>query len=289
MDSPSPIRGAGLGLRTPHLDELLNHHHENLWLELLADNWLYEGLTRHYLDAFVDMYPLTIHSVGLSIGGCEPLDMHYLQQLKDLLILTKAPWLSDHLCFTNVHDYHFPDLLPLPYTEESIKHVVERINIIQDFMGMQLVIENVSSYIEYNESTLNEAEFISAICHESDCGLLLDLNNVYVSERNHGHCSWDTIKQLPLERVKEIHLAGFSDKGTYVVDTHDHAVHKDVWQLFSQLQPYLNDVPTLIEWDSKIPELHILLSEAKKAQDIIDKEQLKLTKIQNQSKQYVIG
>lgn len=283
MVRPYPISGAGLGLRTPHLDALLDNHYDNLWLELLADNWLYEGLTRRYLDAFVDKYPLTLHSIGLSIGGCEPIDMAYLKQLKELLTLTKAPWLSDHLCFTHVHDYHFPDLLPLPYTEESIEHVVERIKTIQDFLGMQLVIENVSSYVEYKESTLSESEFISAICQESDCGLLLDLNNVYVSERNHGHSSWDTISQLPLDRVKEIHLAGFTDKGTHVVDTHDQAVHQDVWHLFRRLQAHTKDIPTLIEWDNQIPELHVLLSEVEKAQHIIDQENINQTATKKQS------
>lgn len=278
------IRGAGIGLRTPHFDALLENDHKDLWLELLADNWLYDGLTLRYLEAFAERYPLTLHSTGLSIGGCSPLDMGYLQRLKNLARKTQSPWLSDHLCFTEVHGKHFPDLLPLPYTEESIAHVANRIRIAQDYLAMPLVIENVSSYVEYKESTLTEAEFISAICEEADCGLLLDINNIYVSERNHGHDAWRTIENLPLHRVKEIHLAGFSEREieeqtflnnhppkTCVIDTHDQPVHTDVWKLFTRVAQQLPEIPVLIEWDNNIPPLEKLLAEAQKAQTIIDK------------------
>ncbi len=270
MAGAGTISGAGLGLRTPHFDDLLCEQRDNLWLELLADNWLYGGLTRRYLDAFIEKYPLTLHSVGLSIGSCDPLDMDYLNALKKLLKITKSPWLSDHLCFTSIHNHHFPDLLPLPYNEESVQHVTERIGIIQDTLGIQILIENVSSYVEYKESVLSEAEFISAICRESGCALLLDLNNIYVSERNLGYDSWETIKNLPLDHVKEIHLAGFSDKVTHVVDTHDNPVHKDVWQLLDKILPRVQDTPVLIEWDNCIPELSVLLSEVQKARVRID-------------------
>ena len=264
---------AGLGLRTQHITDILVSDVDVSWFELLADNWLSDGgLTQHYLDAFVERYPLTLHGVGLSLGGPEPLDLNYLQQIKSLMRRSDALWYSDHLCFCRLGANHVAhDLLPLPYTEEAIHHVSQRIRQTQDYLETTILIENVSSYIEYQDSQMTESEFLRAVIDESQCHLLLDVNNIYVSQRNHGHSGESYLKDLAGCPVKEIHLAGFEDKGTHVVDAHNHPVCEDVWNLYEEALKIFGPSPTLIEWDNELPTFERLHEEAQKAQQRLDR------------------
>lgn len=270
---------AGIGLRADHIDQLLelalnkesNAEQDIPWVELLVDNWLADGgLTQHYLDAISQHYPLTLHGVGLSLGGTEALNLNYLEKIKSTLQRTHALWYSEHLCFSQLGSYFSHDLLPLPYTDESVQHVVKRIEQVQDFLGCQLIIENVSTYLSYKESSLSEGEFISALAAESGCGLLLDVNNFYVNQVNHQINAFDEILKLPLDRIKEIHLAGFTDKGDYLIDSHNNPVADEVWALYEQTLQRTGNIPTLIEWDSDIPDLGVLLAERNKAQQFLD-------------------
>ncbi|MEE9303572.1 MAG: DUF692 domain-containing protein [Thiotrichaceae bacterium] len=275
----------GIGLRTEHIHPILDAvaptdstiptdsiNPETIpWLELLVDNWLADGgLTKRYLEAIAERYPLTLHGVGLSLGGMEPLNINYLNEIKRIMERSGALWYSEHLCFSQLASYYSHDLLPLPYTEEAINHLVRRIAQVQDYFGCQLIIENVSSYLEYKHSTLSEGEFINAIATESGCGLLLDVNNFYVNQVNHGQDSMEQILRLSPEYIKEIHLAGFADKGDYVIDAHNNPVSKEVWDLYEATLQHVGNVPTLVEWDNDIPALDVLLSEREKAQRYLD-------------------
>lgn len=269
------ISGAGIGLRSPHVDYLLTHHIDGLWLELLADNWFAQGgLDAHYLREISCCYPLTLHCVGLSLGGVEPIDRDYLLKLKGLMNQTNARWLSDHLCFNHVQKHYLPDLLPLPYTEEMVDHVASRIRYIQDILGVQILLENVSSYLEYKNNSMQEYEFLNTICEQADCYMLLDINNVFVSQRNHGISAEQTISNINVKRVREVHLAGHRDKGNIVVDTHDNFICDEVWKLYKNFMHSLDEkIPTLIEWDSNIPAIDVLLNERQKAQLIMNGEE----------------
>ncbi len=263
---------SGVGLRTQHINQVLNQQVAVPWFELLVDNWLIEGgLPRCYLDAITERYAVTLHGVGLSLGGAEPIDFSYLGKIKKILQRSNVLWYSEHLCFSQLQSYYSHDLLPLPYTDESIQHMIDRIEQVQDFLGCQLIVENVSSYLEYKENYLSEGEFISAIIKGANCGLLLDVNNFYVNQVNHGQDAMQQIRQLPHDLVKEIHLAGFSDKGDYVVDAHNHPVADEVWDLYEQTLHLVGNVPTLIEWDNDIPSLEVLLAERDKAQQYLDR------------------
>lgn len=269
---PSIHSQAGIGLRSQHIHQILDNEIPVPWLELLVDNWLTEGgLTRRYLDAVTERYPVTLHGVGLSLGGTEALDFNYLQNIKDTQQHTNALWYSEHLCFSQLHRYYSHDLLPLPYTEEAITHVVDRIQQVQDFLGQQILIENVSAYLEYQHSVLSESAFISEIADAADCQLILDVNNFYVNQINHKQDALSEIHALPHHRVQEIHLAGFADKGDYVIDAHNNPVAQGVWDLYEETLKLTGPIPTLIEWDNDIPELDILLAEKEKAQHYLNK------------------
>jgi len=266
---------AGIGLRTDHIEQILDQQitypDSLLWLELLVDNWLADGgLTRRYLDAVADRYPITLHGVGLSLGGMDPIDFSYLGEIKTIMQRTDALCYSEHLCFSQLTSYFSHDLLPLPYTEEVVCHVVDRINQVQDFLGHQLIIENVSSYLEYKESQLSEGAFINAIADESGCGVLLDVNNFYVNQVNNGQEALQQILALDPKFIKEIHLAGFADKGGYVIDAHNNPVADEVWDLYKETLLHVGSVPTLIEWDTDIPALDVLLAERDTAQVLLD-------------------
>lgn len=267
---------AGIGLRSQHINQILDNAIDVPWFELLVDNWLTPGgLIQSYLEPIAERYPLTLHGVGLSLGGTEPLDFDYLQKIKNTLEQTNALWYSEHLCFSQLQSHYSHDLLPLPYTEEAIKHVVERIQQVQDFMGKPLLIENVSTYLEYQHSALSESEFIAEIAEAADCHLILDVNNFYVNQINHQHDALSEIAKLPHNRVKEIHLAGFADKGEYVIDAHNNPVAQGVWDLYEETLKLTGTVPTLIEWDNDIPELDVLLAEKEKAQSYLDTHLIK--------------
>lgn len=204
----------------------------------------------------------------MSIGSMDPLDESYLKRLKELVDRFDPMWISDHLCWTGVQGENLHDLLPLPYTEEAIVHLSERIQRVQEFMGRRLVLENVSSYVTFSHSEMTEWEFISEISRRTDCGILLDVNNVYVSSFNHGFDPIHFLKGIPKERVQQMHLAGYSDQGKYLLDTHDHPVTQPVWDLYRKAFEIFGPVPTLIEWDAGFPDFDTLNRERLKAEEI---------------------
>ncbi|MFK5915447.1 MAG: DUF692 domain-containing protein [Woeseiaceae bacterium] len=262
-----PIAGVGLGLRSPHINEILTDLPAIPWFELLADNHMVEGgLIAAQLEAISQNYPTTFHSVGLSLASVDPLDMKYLGQLKKLMCQHEVAWLSEHCCFTAANGLHSHDLLPIPYSEESLQHMVQRISQVQDFLGEQILLENVSSYMSFSSSTIAEVDFISAVAEQADCLLLIDVNNMYVNHINLGTDLDEYLTKLPYERIKEVHLAGFDDRGDYILDAHNNRVAKPVWTLYEKLIKNIPDVPTLIEWDNDIPALQVLMAESKKAE-----------------------
>ena len=262
-----PISGVGIGLRSPHVDEILNTQPQIPWLELLADNHMAAGgLIPALLDAICDFYPVTFHSVGLSLGSIDPLDLNYLGRLKDLMHKHQVSWLSEHLCFTSADGFHSHDLLPIPYSEESLRHMVDRISQVQDFLGERILVENVSSYMKFSETVLDEVEFVREVAIQADCDLLIDVNNIYVNHLNQGIDAETYIDKLPHERIREIHLAGYEQHEGFILDAHNNPVSDPVWSLYQQLIQYTDDVPTLIEWDNDIPSLERLMQEVHKAE-----------------------
>lgn len=260
--STLPNLGFGLGLRTGHYEEILRLKPKVDWLEVLSENYLMPGgRPLHYLDRICAEYPCVMHGVSLSIGGADPIDWNYLRQLKALADRIQPHWISDHLCWTGVAGINTHDLLPLPYTEETLKHVAGRVRQVQDFLGRRILLENVSSYISYKESTFTEWEFLSALAREADCLLLLDVNNVYVSAYNHHFDVEEFLRGVPLERVQQIHLAGHSNCGEYIIDTHDAEIIDPVWDLYAKAIDYLGPVSTMIERDDRIPPLAHLVAE----------------------------
>lgn len=254
--------GFGLGLRTEHYDVILDERPPIDWFEIITENYLVPGGKPHYyLEKIREHYPLVMHGVSLSIGSCDPLDFDYLQQVRMLSDKIKPNWISDHLCFTGIHGNNTHDLLPLPYTEEVIQHVVDRIKQVQDYLGTQILLENVSSYINYHESQLTEWDFLKAISEAADCFILLDINNIYVSSINHQFNPIDYLNTIPKNRVRQIHLAGHSNMGDYIIDTHDHDIIDPVWNLYRAALKRFGFISTMIERDDNIPPLSTLLAE----------------------------
>jgi uncharacterized protein (UPF0276 family) len=271
-----PNLGFGLGLRTDHYHEILeakaNGGLEVDWFEALSENYMVPGGKPHYfLDRIRADYPIVMHGVSLSIGSTTVFDQDYLRDLKALADRIEPAWISDHLCWTGVHGQNIHDLLPLPYTEETVKHVVERINIVQDYLGRQLLLENVSSYASYIDSTMTEWEFINEIAERADCLLLLDVNNIYVSSYNHSFDPKAFVEGMPKKRVQQIHLAGHHNHGDYIIDTHDAPVIASVWDLYEYAIARFGAVSTMIERDDKIPALTELVGELQIARDIAAK------------------
>ncbi|MGV6810509.1 MAG: MNIO family bufferin maturase [bacterium] len=265
----SAIQGVGIGLRAQHFADIENDKPDIPWLEILTDNYLNpNSVQREYLQLFRQDYPMTFHGVGLSLGSVDPLNRDYLQRLKQLADDIQPAWISDHLCWTTAQQHVTHDLIPLPYTEEAIQHVSQRIQIVQDTLQQQILIENVSSYLQYNDSQMTEWAFIQAIVEQADCLLLLDVNNIYVSAQNHQFNPQDYLQAMPKARIREIHLAGYEDKGTHLLDTHSRAVSEPVWDLYAQTLAYAGDIPTLIEWDNDVPPLTTLIAEAQKAEQL---------------------
>lgn len=261
--------GVGIGLRGPHFDQLMEADHGVPWVELLADNFRAPGgLVPRQLERIAARYPTTLHCVGMNLGGSDPLDLDYLDDMQAIAARTEPAWISDHLCFTAFAGRQYHDLLPLPYSDEAVRHVAGRITQVQDYLGRRLVVENVSAYLRA-QAPLTEAEFVAAVCDEADCDLLLDVNNLYVNQVNLGMDAGVALAKLPLERVREVHLAGYEDKGDYLVDAHNHAVSEPVWTLFRRLMSRRPDLPVCIEWDNNIPPLDTLLGEARRAAAVI--------------------
>jgi uncharacterized protein (UPF0276 family) len=267
--STRPYLGFGLGLRTDHYDAILNDAPPVDWFEVITENYLVPGgKPLHYLDRVRARYPLVMHGVSLSIGGTDPLDREYLAQVKALAARIEPAWISDHLCWTGQNGANMHDLLPLPYTEEAIAHVAGRVAQVQDILGRQILLENVSSYVTYKESTLSEWEFFSAVAKRADCLMLLDVNNIYVSSFNHEFDPLDYLNAIPPGRVQQIHIAGHRNYGDYIVDTHDEPVIDPVWDLYREALRRLGPVSTMIERDDNIPPLAKLLAELDRARRI---------------------
>ncbi|MDE3011379.1 MAG: DUF692 domain-containing protein [Pseudomonadota bacterium] len=261
-----PLRGAGLGLRTEHYQELLAQRPRDIgWLEVISENYLVDGgKPLHFLDRLRADYPMAMHGVSLSIGSADPLDRDYLNRLRELARRIEPAWISDHLCFTASGGRQSHDLLPLTFNPASVRHVARRVRQVQDFLGRRLLLENVSSYVRHAADEMDEAEFVRAVADEADCLLLLDVNNIYVSSRNHGIDAHAYLDRLPVERVVQMHLAGHQDLGDIVIDTHDHPVRDEVWQLYDHALRRFGAVPTLLERDDDIPPLAQLLPEIRR-------------------------
>lgn len=269
--TPVPL-GFGLGLRSKHYDDILASSPDVDWFEIITENYLVPGGKPHYyLDKICERYPVVMHGVSMSIGSTDPIDYDYLRQVKILGERVKPKWISDHLCWTGIAGKNMHDLLPLPYTEEAIQHVVSRIQLIQDFLGQRILIENVSSYITFKQSQMHEWEFLSEIANRADCLLLLDINNIYVSAINHQFDPYLYLKNLPADRIIQCHLAGHSNNGEYIIDTHDDKIVDPVWDLYAAAIKQYGYIATMIERDDHIPPLTDLVRELNHARVIAEK------------------
>lgn len=254
--------GFGLGLRPAHYRSILDDDPAIDWFEIISENYMIPGgQPLRILDQIAERYPLAMHGVSLSIASTAPIDMDYLAELKKLAGRVKPRWISDHLCWTGVHGINLHDLLPIPYTEEALDHVAARIDRVQDVLGTRIAIENVSSYVSFASSEMTEWDFIDALARRTGCWLLLDINNVFVSAFNHGYDAYTFLDAIPIDNVVQFHLAGHEDNGTYIIDTHDHPIRSEVWDLYSHAVRRFGAVSTLIERDDRIPPLAELLDE----------------------------
>lgn len=261
-----PKLGIGIGLRIPHYDDIFKHQPDIDWFEIISENFMVEGgKPLAYLEKILDRYKVVQHGVSLAIGSPDPLDFNYLKKLKALAKKTKTPWISDHLCWGRLPGAHYHDLLPLPYTKEVVNYVAERAKIVQDYLELPFALENLSSYVSYRSDEMTEWDFYSAIVEKADIYMMLDVNNIYVSSRNHGFEPKYYFTNIPLERVLQIHLAGHTDCGDYVLDTHDNYVKDEVWQIYAEVYPKTYGVSTLLEWDDNYISLLETWEEAKKA------------------------
>jgi uncharacterized protein (UPF0276 family) len=265
-----PDLGHGLGLRPVHYSSLLADRRNGVsWLEALTENYLVPGgPPLHHLERIRELYPLVLHGVSLSIGGPEPLDERYLADVKALAARFEPAWISDHLCWTGADGLNLHDLLPLPFTEEALRHVVARVQHVQERLGRRFVLENVSSYVRFVDSEMTEWEFLSEVAVRADCLLLLDVNNVYVSSVNHGFDPLAYLRGVPIERVQQFHLAGHRRQGDLLIDTHDQPVTEPVWNLYAAAVERFGNVSTMVERDDNIPELPELLRELECARAI---------------------
>lgn len=267
-----PFLGFGLGLRTEHYDYVLEHKPAVDWFEIISENYMVPGgKPLDYLDRIRNDYPMVMHGVSLSIGSTDPLNKTYLKNLKQLMQRVQPHWISDHLCWTGVNDTNSHDLLPLPYNEETIAHVVSRVEQVQDFLGQRILLENLSSYVTYKNSEMTEWEFFNEIARRADCSILLDINNIFVSAFNHQFDPVDYLHGIDVERVMQFHLAGHSDNGEMIIDTHDHDVCDPVWALYEMALQRFGAVSTMIERDDNIPSFPVLRRELAIAEAIAAK------------------
>lgn len=274
MSATKGVEGAGIGLRACHYAYILQHKPDIAWFEVLSDNYMVDGGSAlKYLDAIVEHYPITLHGVGMSIGSTDPLNIDYLSKLKRLVDRTDPAFISDHLCWISVNKQYLHELMPLPYTQEAVDHVVQRVQQVQDFLGRAIMLENLSSYFTYKHSEVSEADFLASIAKRAGCDILLDVNNLYVNAKNLNFDALTYIKTLPKAAVKQIHLAGYTDKGDHLFDMHSEKIHAPVWALYKKAVQHFGAVPTLIEWDDDIPAFSVLAAEAQKAQGILNETQ----------------
>jgi uncharacterized protein len=263
--------GFGLGLRGQHYAAILENRPAVDWFEAITEDYLVPGgKPLYYLRHIRESYPLVMHGVSLSIGSCDPLNFEYLAKVKALAASIQPAWISDHLCWTGINGLNMHDLLPLPYTEEALKHVVDRVKQVQDFLGRQILLENVSSYIEYQASMLPEWDFLATVAEQADCFILLDINNIYVSAVNHQFDPLEYLNAISPHRVRQFHLAGHDNCQDYIIDTHDAPIIDAVWSLYAAALRRFGKVSTLIERDDNIPELPELLLELQQAKKIAE-------------------
>ena len=265
------VSGVGMGLRDPHFEALMADRHGVPWVELLADNFLARGgLQPRQLERIAERYPVTMHCVGMNLSGVDPLDFAYLGEIHRIAQTVEPAWVPVHPCFSRHAGSHYHDLLPLPFSDEAVRHIAGRIMQVQDFLGGRLLVENVSAYLRV-EASLTEAEFLAAVCDEAGCDLLLDVNNLYVNQLNLGLDALQAIARLPLGRVREVHLAGFEDRGNYLVDAHNNRVSEQVWTLFAEPVARLDGPAVCVEWDNDIPALEVLLAEGQRAKAVMER------------------
>ncbi|HEX8365393.1 MAG TPA: DUF692 domain-containing protein [Allosphingosinicella sp.] len=264
-----PHLGDGVGLRDPHFAHLMRTSPDDWgvdWFEIVSENFLgHHGYASAVLDRVAAHRPVVMHGVSLSIGSAEPLDEGYLDAIVALAERVRPAWISDHLCWTGIGGHNSHDLLPMPLTETTLAHVVNRIRRVQDRLGRPLILENPSSYLRFRSDQMPEWEYLSRMAEAADCGLLLDVNNVWVSAMNHGFDPEAYIEAIPAERVVQVHLAGPTDCGTHYMDTHDKPVRDEVWPLYALAQQRTGGVSTLLEWDADIPPWEAMLAELAKA------------------------
>ncbi|MGH7964961.1 MAG: MNIO family bufferin maturase [Candidatus Binatia bacterium] len=264
-----PYLGHGVGLRTKHFPQVWDGTARVDWFEVISENFMIRGgRPLAVLERARALAPLVLHGVSLSIGSTDPLNEPYLRDLRTLIQCFAPAWVSDHLCWGSSGGHYAHDLLPLPYTEEALAHVIERVQRVQDRLGRQILIENVSSYLTFAHSIMPEWTFLAEIANRADCGILLDVNNVYVSSVNHGFSPTEYLQGLPVDRIGQVHLAGHSNHGTHLLDTHDGPVIAPVWDLYRLALGRFGRVSTLIEWDDKVPEFDVLCAEAERARTI---------------------
>ncbi len=257
-----------MGLRSVHIPHVLKNKPEIGWFELLFDNFrLYGGKSHDLISEVSAHYPLTLHAVGMNLGSCDPIDFDYLQELKTLGQYSQATWISDHLCWTAQGGHYYHDLLPLPFNQESLSHLVNKITKIQDFLGEKILIENISSYCEFTHSEMDEAEFLAQLSRQADCLILLDINNIYVNAYNHDMNGIEYLHKIPKDRVQQYHLGGHDRYEDYLIDSHGQTICKDVWQLFADALHIIGPRPVAIERDTNIPSFTELHQEVQHAQE----------------------
>ncbi len=268
---PGLSPAAGIGLRTPHVARVLHERPPIAWLEVHSENYFADhGPAIVSLERVRSIYPLSLHGVGLSLGSADPIDFGHLRKLKRLIERVEPALVSEHVCWSGVNGRHFNDLLPLPYTSEALDHLCHRVSQVQDALGRRILVENISAYFAFPESNIPEHEFLAALAERSGCGLLVDVNNIYVNSLNHGVDALAFIAAIAPDTVGELHLAGCDTSGEVAIDTHGAPVRPEVWSLYEAALDHFGPVPTLIEWDTDIPALEVLLDEAARAQSRLD-------------------
>jgi uncharacterized protein (UPF0276 family) len=261
-----PHLGHGIGLRSAHYPAILEDGARADWFEVISENFMLRGGRPLWvLEQVRREAPIVLHGVSLSLGSVDPLNREYLAELRELAARYEPAWVSDHLCWGSLAGHYAHDLLPLPYTEEALAHVAARVSEVQDVLGRRILVENVSSYVSFTHSTMPEWEFLAEVARRADCGILLDVNNVFVSAWNHGYDATRYVDAIPPERVGQLHLAGHSDHGTHLLDTHDHPVRPEVWALYRHTVRHCGGVSTLVEWDDHIPPFAEVAAEAERA------------------------
>jgi uncharacterized protein (UPF0276 family) len=262
--------GVGIGLRIPHYQHIFEKRPVVDWFEIISENFMVDGgRPLHTLDQILERYRVVQHGVSMYFGSAEPLHREHIKRLKALVRRTKTPWLTDHLCWGSVDGRYSHDLLPMPYTFEAVRKTAQKIREARDFLEVPIAVENVSSYAEYHVSEMTEWEFLNEVVEQADCGILLDVNNIYVSSQNHGYDPFDYVNHVVHERVAQIHIAGHSRYEKYILDTHDHPVIDPVWRLYARTIELVGPTATLLEWDDRIPSFDEVHREALKARQYV--------------------